>query len=203
MFTDVSVDLETLATTADAAFISIGAVKFNLINDEVDSTGFYASVSLQSNLDYHRVVSEDTLKWWLGQSNDAQKVFHEPKQGIDDALESFTDWFWDHSKDPAVQGNLTKERRVWCNGANFDEPILAHALTQCRLDIPWKFWNVRCVRTYKNLPGAKNLVIPRVGTHHNALGDALTQARLVRLVHKTLFERESNGRHSSARRADD
>ena len=187
MFTDVCVDLETLATTADAAFISIGAVKFNLINDQMDDSGFYASVSVQSNLDYHRAVSEDTLRWWLNQSTEAQKVFHEAKQGIDGALESLVRWFWDDTEDAQARAIISKERRVWSNGANFDEPILAHALTQCRLDIPWKFWNVRCVRTYRNLPGAKDLVVPRVGTQHNALSDAVSQARLVRAIHKKLF----------------
>lgn len=173
------VDTETLATTADAAIVSIGAVKFDLSSDRVSDEGFYASISIESNLDYGRRISEDTLvNFWMDDDKtgaEARRVFKEPKQGIDDALKAFSDWV------------DRPDYHVWCNGANFDEPILAHALTQCRMPIPWKFWNVRCVRTYKTLPGAKDIVIPRVGVHHNALADALTQAALVQAIYRKLF----------------
>lgn len=172
---DIMVDLETMATTADAAIISIGAVKFDLTGDAISDEGFYASISLQSNIDYGRMINEDTLKWWFKQGEEAQQVLHEPKQGIDDAFEAFAKWV------------DRPDYRIWSNGANFDEPILAHAFTQLRMPIPWKFWNVRCVRTFKNLPGAKDVVVPRVGVHHNALADALTQAALVQAIYKKLF----------------
>lgn len=188
---DIMVDLETMATTADAAIVSIGAVKFDLSSDRVSDEGFYASISLQSNIDYHRVISEDTLvNFWMDDNKtgpDARKVFKEHKQGIDDALAAFTLWCADGVEDERQASIIMKDRRVWSNGANFDEPILAHALTHCRLPIPWSFWNVRCVRTWKNLPGAKDVVVPRVGVHHNALADALTQAALVQAIYRKLF----------------
>lgn len=187
----IMVDLETMATTADAAIISIGAVKFDLSSDRISDQGFYASVSLQSNIDYQRLVSEDTLvNFWMDDDKSgpaARRVFKEPKQGLDDALEAFIEWVYDYSDDPQQRAILQNNQYIWCNGANFDEPILAHALTHCRLPIPWKFWNVRCVRTFKNLPGAKDVVIPRAGVHHNALADALTQAALVQAIYKKLF----------------
>lgn len=186
---DVMVDLETLATTADAAIISIGAVKFDLSSDELDNDGFYASVSMESNIDYGRRISEDTMRWWMQQSEDARKVFTEPKQGIDDALEAFTSWLVNGETDPVKRAIAMKDTRIWSNGANFDEPILAHALTQCRMEIPWKFWNVRCFRTFKNLPGAKDINVARVGVHHNAVADALTQAKVAQAIYAKLFMR--------------
>ena len=48
---DVMVDLETLATSADAVILSIGAVRFDLETGEIDDAGFYASISVESNLD--------------------------------------------------------------------------------------------------------------------------------------------------------
>ena len=177
---DIMIDLETMDTIATACVISIGAVKFDHTTDEISDEGFYASVSLQSNLDYGRTISEDTTRWWMKQAAENPKsvqVFDEFKTGIDDALQNMADWI----------GQATPYR-IWSNGANFDEPILAHAYTQCRQPIPWKFWDVRCVRTYKNLPGAKDVVVPRVGVHHNALADALTQAALVQAIHKKLFK---------------
>ena len=107
-------DLETLATTSDAVIMSIGAVKFDLDSDKIDDAGFYASVSVESNLDLGRRISEDTLLWWLKQPHDAQQVFHESKQTLAVALVDFSDWLGD---DAAF---------MWSNGADFDLPMVAH-----------------------------------------------------------------------------
>lgn len=170
----VMVDLETLGTTADAVILSIGAVMFNLDTGEVDDNAFYSSISIESNLGLHRRISEDTLKWWMKQSSEAQLVFSEDKAHIADALEEFSLW-------------LPKDPFMWSNGADFDLPMIQHAMTQTELPIPWKFYNNRCVRTYKNLPGAKDVSIERKGLHHNALADAVYQAELVSAIHAKLF----------------
>ena len=152
----VMIDLETLATTADAVILSVGAVKFDLSSNEMCDKGFYASVSVESNLEFKRRVSEDTLGWWLKQSPSAKRVFYEPKQTLHTALMELSDWVDD------------KNCEVWSNGADFDLPILAHAYTQLQLDIPWKFWNSRCFRTFKNLPGAK-VVAADVGASNGVI----------------------------------
>lgn len=189
----IMVDLETMGTTCDSAIISLGAVKFDLSTDRVDDQGFYASISLQSNMDFGRTISEDTLvNFWMDDDKTgpaARKVFKEEKQPLDEALAAFALWCADGKEDPREAANIMRDRHIWSNGANFDEPMLAHALTQCRISIPWKFWNVRCVRTYKTLPGAKDIAVPRVGVHHNALADALTQAALVQAIYKKLFSK--------------
>lgn len=171
------VDLETLATTADAVILSLGAVVFDLEKGTVDDEAFYASISVDSNLEYKRRISEDTLIWWMKQSAEAQKVFSEPKQPLAVALEDFVEWL------PTDKKNLF----MWSNGADFDLPMLAHALTQTGIGVPWHFWNSRCVRTYKGLPGAKDVSLTREGLHHNALADAVHQAKLVSAIHTKLF----------------
>ena len=45
---------------------------------------------------------------------------------------------------------------------------------------PWTFWQERDLRTLKGL--SPDLRIERSGTHHNALDDALHQARLVQHI---------------------
>ena len=173
MTKNVMVDLETLGTAADSVILSIGAVHFDLDSDKIDDAGFYASVSIESNLAYGRRIQEDTLIWWLQQTAAAQAVFHEPKQTLESALAEFAQWL--------RGGDI-----MWSNGADFDIPMLAHAYTQQGTGRPWLFWNSRCVRTYKALPGAKDVSVARLGTHHNALHDAIHQARLVQAIHKTL-----------------
>jgi len=176
------VDLETLGTAADAVILSIGAVRFDLDSDKIDDAGFYASVSVESNLDYKRRVQEDTLIWWMKQTPEAHAVFNEPKVALPTALCDFSDWL------------ATDDHFMWSMGADFDLPMLAHAFRTCTIEIPWAFWNSRCARTYKNLPAARNVKVPRTGTHHNALQDAIHQAKLVQAIHREMASRPVKAR---------
>jgi len=171
----VMVDNETLATTADAVILSIGAVKFDLATGEIDNDGFYRSISIESNLEMKRRISEDTLIWWLRQDVSAQQVFHESKETLQTALAEFSDWLG------------TSDYMIWSNGADFDIPMLAHAYTQLGMEVPWKFWNAKCFRTYKNLPGARDIRVPALGVKHNALSDAYQQAQTAAAIHRQLF----------------
>lgn len=168
------VDLETLGTVADAVILSIGAVRFDLDSDEIDDAGFYRSVSIESNLDVKRRVQEDTLIWWMKQAAAAQKVFHEPKETLETALCEFSDWI----------GNDTSF--VWSNGADFDNAMLAHAFTQHTIQVPWKFWNSRCYRTYASLPQVVAAGIKKPTAQHNALLDAVDQAKTLQRMQRVL-----------------
>lgn len=171
----VMLDVESLGTTASAVIMSVGACKFDLVSGKIDDAGFYASVSIESNLDYGRRVQEDTLLWWLKQEVAAQSVFHEQKIALPEALQELSDWIG------------SDDCSVWSNGADFDLPMLAHAYSQVQLELPWKFWNSNCVRTYKKLPGAKDIRPPALGVKHNALSDAYQQAQMVCAIHAALF----------------
>jgi hypothetical protein len=171
----IMVDCETLGTTADAVILSIGAVRFNLLTDAIDDNGFYASISIESNLNYDRRIDEDTMLWWFKQSAAAQHVFHEPKQPLREVLIDLADWMEDDNNE------------MWSMGADFDLPMLAHAYRKCHLEVPWRFYNSNCARTYKKLPGAKALAPLRTGTHHNALADSVYQAQYMQAIHKSLF----------------
>lgn len=172
----LSVDLETLGTTADSAILSIGAVKFDLESGQIDEGGFYGSISIDSNLEAGRKINEDTLIWWLKQPAAAQQVFHEKKGDLYAVLQEFSDWVG------------TRDFLVWSNGASFDIPMLEHAYKAAHMEVPWEFWNSRCFRTYKNLPGAKSVKLPaKQGVAHNALADAYNQAAQLQAIHAALF----------------
>lgn len=170
------VDLETLGTAADSVILSIGAVKFDINSDSIDDGGFYASISVESNLDAGRKVNEDTLLWWFKQPAAAQQVFHEEKIALAESLEQLSDWVG------------SRDFIVWSNGASFDIPMLEHAYKTARREVPWEFWNSRCFRTYKNLPGAKSVKMPEpIGVKHNALSDAYNQAAQLQALHAHFF----------------
>ncbi len=173
---NVMVDLETLGTAADAVIISIGAVAFEMEGDIADD-GFYASVSIDSNLELGRKIDESTLVWWMGQDPAAQAVFNEPKMTLIAALTQFQDWYLGH------HGGAS----VWSNGASFDVPMLEHAFKQLQLDTPWNYFDSQCVRTYRKLPGADKVPRPKASVAHNALADAMAQAQYVQAIHKALF----------------
>lgn len=172
------IDFETLGTVADAVILSIGAVKFDLDAGTIEPDGYYASISIDSNLEAGRRIQEDTLIWWMQQNAKAQAVFTEPKQHLAAALEDFHAWF-----DPAY----IKEYRVWSNGADFDIPMIAHAWKQHGFELPWQFWNNRCFRTYKNLPQAARVPKMANAAKHNALSDAYAQAKQLIAIHKVVM----------------
>ena len=184
---DIMVDLETLATTSDAVILSIGAVRFDLDAGLVfDGVGgparfFYTAISIDSQKD--RAISGSALAWWLMQSADAQKVFFDvDKVSLEDALADLDEWI-----DPQP-GN---ESTVWSNGADFDLPMLVHAYDQLDMTLPWKPYAGRCYRTYKNLPGSRAVKVGRQGLHHNALDDAIFQARHLCAIHQALFVKKA------------
>jgi hypothetical protein len=176
---DIMLDLETLATTADAVILSIGAVRFDLdaglVFDQPEAV-FYRSISIDSQPG--RKISGDTLAWWMMQSDQAQSVFFEPNGTLDDALLALSIW---------VDPQPSTEPYVWSNGADFDLPMLNHAYGFEFRQLPWKPYAGRCYRTYKNLPGARAVKVERQGLHHNALDDAIFQARHLCAIHRALF----------------
>jgi exodeoxyribonuclease VIII len=172
---DLMIDLETLDTGDKACILAIGAVKFDLASGQIDDNGLYVSISIDSNLDHGRTISESTLLWWLKQSTEAQRVFHEPKTTLSNALDTLTDWIG------------TDEICLWGNGPSFDLAKLASAYDDLDKTKPWIYWNERCVRTYRSLPGAKN--IPKVAptVKHHALADAYAQAQHMINIRQILF----------------
>ncbi|WP_025915471.1 3'-5' exonuclease [Herminiimonas sp. CN] len=169
-------DLETLGTRADAVILSIGAVKFNPDTGKIGDDAFYASVSIDSNTEAGRHISEDALLWWFKQSAEAQQVFREPKVVLGVALDDLAAWI-DH-----------EDYQVWSNGADFDIPMLAHAYSTHGLIVPWKFYNTNCYRTFKKLPFAKNAAKLTNALKHNALTDAIHQAQQLHEYYKTMKE---------------
>jgi len=65
--------------------------------------------------------------------------------------------------------------RVWGNGSNFDNVILEHTYRLLNIKLAWKNQNDRCFRTLKKI--YPEMKIERCGTYHNALDDAITQAK--------------------------
>ena len=153
-------DLETMGNNSNSAIIAIGAVAFDFKNGVYDK--FYANIHLETSIEAGLKVDGSTIEWWLNQSEDARNSLLKNRVSLNSALSSFAKWYSD-----------TNAQEVWGNGAMFDNTILGNAYIACGMEIPWKFWNDRCYRTIKSISPVE---LKRVGTHHNAVDDAESQA---------------------------
>lgn len=170
--THVMVDLETLGVVPGCMIVSIGAVVFDPIAGELGE-GFYRAIDLKTRYGLHE--NPDTMAWWASpEREEARKVFTDPAaQRLDYELEAFNRYLTNWGG---------KDTVVWGNGADFDNSILAAAYYATMIKPGWKPYNGRCYRTIKNL--APSIVMKRVGTHHNALDDAKSQAtHLMEIAH--------------------
>lgn len=179
--TDIMIDLETLATSSDAAILTIGAVKFDPFGCDTEfskNNSFYVKVDLDSCNELNLAVSDATIEWWATQSKEAQEeAFSQTNRiHIDDAFYDLYKFCWG-------------AQRVWSNGAGFDIVICENVFKKIHKKAPWDFWQVRDVRTMFDL--GIDPVRPKV-TAHNALADASAQATSIQNVCRALKEKGIN-----------
>lgn len=180
------IDLETLGTRAGCALLSIGAVEFDPVAGELGAE-YYAVTSRYSCA--RRGLFEDsaTLAWWGGQPEEAREVLRlasdpETSQTLPQALGGLNKYLFALA--------APRDLRLYGNGADFDNPILAAAYAAAEMEFPVRFGG-RCYRTLKSLDELFGSAfeaprLERQGTYHNALDDAKTQAlhliQIVRMV---------------------
>lgn len=180
---DIMIDNETLATTPDAVILSIGAVKFFKDNEMKNSIGetFYAVLDIEDQKARGRIVDPGTVEWWSKQSPEARQVLEATdRRPVKEVLEELWDFIFDldHS---------CGEMRLWGNGSDFDNPQIVSLFNMYGMELPWKFWNNRCFRTWKSEFGHMVDKKPvRKGTYHNALDDAIHQAEYCQAIYAQL-----------------
>ena len=70
---DVMLDLETLGTRPGCVILTLGAVKFDPYSLREPDSGIYFRVDVDEQTALGREVQEDTLNWWLNQSEDIRE----------------------------------------------------------------------------------------------------------------------------------
>lgn len=170
------IDLETLDTTPSAVILSIGVAEFDPYKNKIGKT-FYRTIGTKF-VQPGRTISIDTVAWWMEQSDAAREAITNPTNvvSLGSALSALTEFLG-----PDIDNTV-----VWGNGATFDISILEHAYDY---RAPWKFWNVRDMRTVKEIH--ENIMpylptVPFVGEPHNAKDDAIHQAKVVNALIKEI-----------------
>lgn len=153
---NVMLDLETWGVGHCPVIVSIGACVFG--GAQV-SQPFKVNVSPDGQ---KANIEAATVRWWMEQERAAIDAFMSDPRDIRHALRMFSEW-------------LPPGAQVWGNGSNFDNRILREAYEAEGMTVPWHYRDDRDLRTLFALFGRPK--IERQGTHHDALADAIYQAR--------------------------
>lgn len=185
----LSVDLETPVTTG-AGIFSLGLVPFN-----EDTFEIYGAASFYGRAKFAQVVdaghfSGGTLRWWMEQGDAARfELVKNQDEAMDYVELMATVLGYMHALNEFLQprGMLMPLG----NSARFDIGILEHTAMALNVvpknsngekQLPWMFWNEldlrqRLLDCRMYAGGNMKNDIRRTGTHHNAVDDAIHQAK--------------------------
>lgn len=168
----VMLDLETWGTGNKAVVASIGACKFD--GDNIIDA-FHVGVDPVSCQAFGLDINAETILWWMDpERRDALDEWLKLERiDLASALLGFDLWC---KNPPEVVA-------IWGNGSTFDNVIMRSAYEATGQEYPVRFWQDRCYRTMKNLTSTKMV---RQGTHHNALDDAVSQAKHLQAIWREL-----------------
>lgn len=171
----IMLDLETMDNKPTAAIVAIGAVVFDLDSGTLGKR-FYQRVRLKDSQKHGGTIGADTVKWWLRQSAEARsEIATDDAVHIRQALGEMGCFILRNSPHP--------DAFIWAKGTDFDIPIITSAMDRIDLMPTWKFWNTRDVRTFEHAARDAGMdlrtAVPFDGEKHNALDDAIHQAKTV------------------------
>ncbi len=177
----IMVDLETLGLTPNAVVTQIGWAMFNMVPNDFEENGIIKSGCLYLNpaqqIARGRSVDWSTVKWWLGQSEEARNKMADCKyEDVDVALEAFGYIFMSQQ----MEG-------LWSNGPSFDQAILEDLHYNFERKTPWAYNAGRDYRTIKMLAPEVEAIKPTVA--HDAEADAIAQAQTVQKVFEFIKNR--------------
>lgn len=165
--THCMLDLETLGVSSDAHILSVGAVKFDPTGKGMDEV---LHLKVDSRPQPGAVIDASTALWWMRQTDEARSMLTSGERfPILFVLARLRDF---------LQG----VECLWSNGPTFDEVIIRRAFQRCSLEFPVHFAGSRCFRTIRQVGEARGVLYQPPEKAHDALEDAIAQARFVQQV---------------------
>ena len=156
---NIVVDVETLSLESDAAIISIAAVPFNPVVDELNSfdvfqvrpegaseplSEFYEVVNATSCALHGMRIDMDTVSWWSKQGEMAKaELLSRQPLNIGAAMNAFHNYLEGMKK--AYDADIV----MWSQGSDFDFPIIANAYNKVLKGtrLPWDYRDKRDARS--------------------------------------------------------
>lgn len=155
------VDFETLGLGERPVILSMGAVVFD---DAKIHEYFEYYIDKETAVKEGFSVDQSTLDWWDEQDPAARAHAFNGEGNIKDALHELVNFYKLHGC-----------TEIWSKGALADIRWLNNALDHFGIKRPWKFYKEYCFRTL--LKSVPSFEMPFVGMPHNALDDAVHQAK--------------------------
>jgi hypothetical protein len=174
---DAMIDIEGLDLRPRSHILSIGAVVFDntTIHDKL-------YIKVASRGQQNRSVSASTALWWIGQALAnpvaASAIVGEHGTSLPDALRELSIFLHGHAT-----------QNVWANGVDYDLVNLETAYEETMQPVPWGYRDRSDFRTVRKLVNQHGIPIDETqfeGAEHNALDDALYQARYLIAARKAL-----------------
>lgn len=167
---DVMIDIETLSTNSNGVIVSISAVQFDLDNG-VSIDSFELGLDIQQQMDKGAVIDGDTVMWWMGQSDEAQKQLLRLKRGdVSVVLVEFNKWLCKLGVEP-------KNIRLWGNGSVFDNVMVRNLYKRHGVRFALPYWCDHDVRTLVSLKGIIVSDFKFTGIKHHGIDDCLHQIK--------------------------
>lgn len=163
----VMFDLETLGLDDDSVIVSIGAARFNEVDEPRDKMALLLDMKEQQRRG--RQIQIGTLMWWMEQNEAARRWNFDSmnRYPVDVALRAFVTF---------CQGSSL----YWCRGATFDPILLEHLFKQYGMAVPWKYNQIHDVRSLDEL--TDGFEEPAGSVAHKPLDDCLMQIAQVQRV---------------------
>jgi hypothetical protein len=162
-------DLETMGKRPGEVIAALAAVIYNPGSDHVGAK-FYMTIDEASCLAVGLTTDDGTVEWWQkperAEAYAALKINTRP---LGEVLDAFSAFYKQHQVD-----------RLWCQGPDFDKSMLEAAYHAAGKTLPWEktYWIGRDTRGHYELGDVHPA--KRVGVHHHALDDCMTQIGDVR-----------------------
>lgn len=172
------IDIETYSLDPYAAIASIGIVDFFVGEEFIIEDQYYANIDQKMNKELGRIFDSSTIEWWKTQHKEVQKSMLINQKPLDIVMKEVVNF-------------IDKKSLIWCQGTDFDIPILKTTLNQLGIELPWKYYNVRDSRTFTLELGYDMKDYRDPLKHHNALDDAICQAKVINHI-KFLIEKSEN-----------
>lgn len=146
------IDVETLATTPDAIVTQVAAVGFDLKTGTLTDHSYRSGFSVEEQLDLGRKFSDAAFLWLLDQKQatlDSIANTIQANQSVDLRTKMLNLSQYIHS---CQHEDVTE---VWMRGVSFDAPILESLWGWFDIAVPWKYYQLRDLRTFCDLVGVK------------------------------------------------
>lgn len=144
---DITFDFETVSTAPDAAPMQLGAIVWNR-DTELDTPftddAFNTAIDLRTCAVEGFSFDQDTIDWWSRQNDTSKQCVTKGEcYAVDRAFQQFIDWIEEMKKKYGADTVC-----LWCQGQDFDFPILKTIARKFNLKMPVHQHYFRDCRTY-------------------------------------------------------